>query len=113
MTTPTTTLSEDGLQLTVDVVQADGRLRSLTVTRSPNVGPFTPADVEKVVAAALEADRIMPGEKRTTRRLNDRVMVHVATGPPTWWIPRVEITRRSVMVVWLRGLVAISLRDRA
>lgn len=106
------TLSEDGLELTVRVVQPDGRVRQMVVTRAADVGPFDEESIAKVVATASACDRIQPGETRTTRRLTRRLLLHVATGPPTWWLPKLEVTRRSVMVGWLRGLVAVSWRDR-
>lgn len=34
--------------------------------------------------------------------------VHVNSGPPTWWLPRVDVRRGTVMVGWLRGLLGIS-----
>ena len=67
-------LSEDGLELTVRVVQPDGNLREMVVTRAPEVGPFDEETIAKVAAAAEEADRIQPGEKRTTRRLTQRAL---------------------------------------
>lgn len=89
-------LSADGLELTVEVDQPDGMVRVLTVTRSAQVGPFTGDDIAQVIAGAQRVDRITPGATRLTRRLSRNVMVHIATGPPTWWLPRLEVTRHDV-----------------
>lgn len=38
------------------------------------------------------------------------VIVAVNTGPPTWWLPRIKMSRNEAMVGWIRGLVAVSVK---
>lgn len=103
------TLSDDGLTMTVAVQTAAGVLTA-TYERDPAAGPFTPEDVA-LAAQTLEAKAarlaVLPGQSSRTIRLSERVMLHIATGPPTWWLPRVQIHSNEVMVGWLRGLVAL------
>jgi hypothetical protein len=37
--------------------------------------------------------------------------LHAETGPPTWWLPRVDV-RRRFMVGWLRLMIAVKIRSR-
>lgn len=78
--------------------------------------PWTAADAVRSYDFALHrARKMVVGERTSTRRIalprGWRIFVHVNTGPPTWWRPRLEFHRevwtRTVMVGWLRGLIAI------
>lgn len=87
-----------------------GQIASL---RSGRPAGFTDADVEHAENAFRFSDSLVKDQVNRTRRIpvgNWIVYVHVNTGPPTWWLPRVEVRDGSLMVGWLRGLVAFSAR---
>lgn len=98
-------VGDDGYHL--HVLTRDGR--QLEVRRSFEAGEFFLADVERLVGVAKRT--VEPGQKNTARRYHLRsdwwLYVHVNTGPPTWWLPRVKPERYGLMVGWIRGLVAV------
>lgn len=85
----------------------------VVVMHSQRPGGFTDADVD----AALRARRnTVAGQvNRTLRATFARrdVWLHINTGPPTWWRPRI-ITgwtdwKRELGLGWLRGLVVVAI----
>lgn len=60
--------------------------------------------IETTMILYLDAER---RDTATTRRIGDWA-VTVSTGPPTWWLPRLRIKRRSVTVGWLRLMVRVA-----
>jgi hypothetical protein len=54
---------------------------------------------------------MQPGQRTRARRFVTRfgtLYVHVMTGPPTWWLPRVKREKGgALMAGWLRGAVAV------
>ena len=108
---PCVELSDDHQTMTV---RNDGTAVTL---RSSRAGGFTEADIAP--RNSRQPPRMMCGQvnrvwRFTTARRD--LFMHVNTGPPTWWIPRVEMTSkrgdRTVMVGWLRGMVAVSITTR-
>lgn len=69
---------------------------------------FTQAEIVRAGTVTQPSTRI-PGQKDRARVLrvgNWNVYVHVNTGPPTWWFPRVSL-RGGLMIGWYQALVAI------
>lgn len=115
MQTPAVTLGQDGREMTVTLGEY-----TATYGRTPEQEPFSDSDIEYVRAATIETvtkhreSGFTTGRKSVNRvRLPGgwQVWVHVNTGPPTWWLPRVSL-RRRFMVGWLRGLVAVRVDRR-
>lgn len=110
MSIPTVALSDDCLTLTVVLDEY-----TATYGRSEEEGPFTAKDIAYVIErtpqilARQREGGFSSGRKFVKRHRLPRgwqVWVHVNTGPPTWWFPRVSL-RKGIMVGWLRGLVAV------
>jgi hypothetical protein len=110
---PAVTLSADGMVMRVTRKVAGGT-RTATYTRQPGSGPFTDADVQLTLRLTplAEAGAVMiPGQRSWTRRTVTRfgtLWTHVMTGPPTWWLPKLQ--RRwdgTLMAGWLRLAVAV------
>jgi hypothetical protein len=85
----------------------------VVVMHSQRPGGFTDADVD----AALRARRnTVAGQVNRTLRATFAgrdVWLHINTGPPTWWRPRI-ITgwtdwKRELGLGWLRGLVVVAI----
>lgn len=85
-----------------------------TVTyTSDHDGGFTDAEVDRMARAT--PSRMTPGQRSRALRATitgREVFVHVNTGPPTWWTPRVEHTHtpqggHRVMAGWFRAMVAV------
>lgn len=102
-------LSDDRSVMTIRVDD----IRMVTF-RTKDEGGFT----DKAVQMARDFDysnaaEVQPGQRRVSRlkRLfGTPVYIHIHTGPPTWWLPRAEVSirKRRFMVGWLRGLVAVA-----
>lgn len=98
-------VSDDGMTLTIS--SRDGQQATL---RSARPGGFTATDIENARAFKLNT-RMVDGQVNRARRFRfgNRVFyVHVNVGPPTWWLPRIEIKQGKFMVGWLRALLALS-----
>lgn len=98
-------LSEDRMEMVIS--SESGNTATL---RSARPGGFTEADVDRARDFPLNP-RLIPGQLNRARRFHmgrRTFYVHVNTGPPTWWLPKVKIRHSGVMVGWLRGLVALS-----
>lgn len=85
----------------------------VVVMHSQRPGGFSDADVD----AALRARRnTVAGQVNRTLRANFAgrdVWLHINTGPPIWWRPRI-ITgwtdwKRELGLGWLRGLVVVAI----
>ena len=103
MQTYSVEVSDDGREMTIR--PGDGRV--LTMHSRDGFTPEQIAHAEQTVSLPNVAE----GQVNRVRRFavgGWRFYVHVNTGPPTWWVPHVEVTRRSVMVGWFRGLIAVS-----
>jgi hypothetical protein len=99
------TLSADRMELTIS--QPDGHVATL---RSARRHGFTDDDLDKARHYLLNP-HLMAGQVDRARRFQicgRTVYVHVNTGPPTWWLPRVRVRRREVMLGWFRALIALS-----
>jgi hypothetical protein len=90
-----------------------GGVKTVTLRRQPDAGPFTAADITAALTQIPEGKRMQPGQRNTTRRSVTRfgtVWTHVMTGPPTWWLPRLKRERDGTfMAGWLRVAVAVKL----
>lgn len=108
------TLSADRLTLTIRTTTTAGT-NTITFGRPPHQ-PWTDADVTLAIRMTDEAGiaRLQPGQENTSRRLplgrGWWLYVHLMTGPPTWWYPRVDPRGGALMVGWLRAGVAVSVR---
>lgn len=103
-------VSDDGMELVI----RDDQGRQATLRSSRPEG-FTEEDIDNAYSANLSTN-ITVGELRRCRRVSilGRVFyLHLNTGPPTWWWPRMQVKRGSVMVGWFRALVAVSWRGGA
>lgn len=74
--------------------------------RSQRPDGFTDNELLNARTIGLNAGMVAGQVNRAWRR--GPLMVHVNTGPPAWWYPRIRIGRSKVMVGWLRALVAVS-----
>jgi len=94
-------------------MQLHGGDGQVVVVHSQRPGGFTDADVD----AALRARRnAIAGQTNRTRRATVAgrdVWLHVNTGPPTWWRPRIILGwtdwKRELGLGWLRGLVVVAI----
>lgn len=101
-------LSQDGRTMTIRT--EGGGVTTLHSTASTGFAP------DQVAAAAASTSvQLQQGQINRARRFTvggREVFVHVNTGPPTWWWPRVEVDTRggssAIMAGWLRGLAAIA-----
>lgn len=85
-----------------------------TELRSARPQGFTDEDIAK--ARELEQwPHLDPGEWRHMRKYEVfgrwPVYLYVTVGPPTWWLPKMQIKRDRVMVGWLRGLVGVAVGE--
>jgi hypothetical protein len=101
-------VSADRMEMTIRT--PDGRLATL---RSARPHGFTDEDVERAQTVDLNTGMVL-GQVNRARRVQIRgraFLLHVNTGPPTWWWPRIEIRRDHVMIGWYRALAALSWSD--
>ena len=101
----TWTLSTDRRELVI--YGPSGKKATL---RSARPEGFTDADIAKAEDYVF-GDTLEPNQVNTARLfyIGSKAFVgHLSVGPPTWWLPRLDVTRRHVMVGWLRGMVAVS-----
>ena len=85
----------------------------LATLRSGRPSGFTDADVERAESVFRFSETLTKEQVNRTHRIplgNRAVYIHVNTGPPTWWLPRMDWRDGSLMVGWLRGLVALSVK---
>lgn len=108
-------LSDDGMTLIVSR-RAPGGIQTATYNRDRHAGPFTDADVDADVDLAIAGQpaatkTMQPGQRNKTRRITTRsgtLYLHVMTGPPTWWLPRmVREEDGTLMTGWLRLAAAV------
>jgi hypothetical protein len=99
-------LSDDRIELLI----TDGA--RVAMMRSARPGGFTAEDLDQVKDFKFLVD---DGQSNTAWRFfiaGFAIDVVVCTGPPTWWWPRVRLTK-GVMVGWFRGMIAIRIhRER-
>ncbi|MDO2394783.1 hypothetical protein QRB38_13280 [Mycobacterium avium subsp. hominissuis] len=96
-------VSDDRRELTIESEQGHR-----AVYRSARPDGFTEADLVAAHAVAFSAR--ISGQVNRSRQLRVGpwvVDMHVNTGPPTWWRPRMEIGADRVLAGWLRMLVAV------
>ena len=99
------TVSGDRMELTIS--SPNGHR---AVLRSARRGGFTAEDIEHAKMFKL-GSTMVDGQVNRARRVHvcgKAFYVHVNTGPPTWWRPRMQISPGTVMVGWFRVLVAVS-----
>ena len=105
----TAQLLDDGLTLVIRRRVPAGALTA-TYHRTPGAGPFTRTDVAGLLAAPPSAT-MRPGQRNTARRYVTRTgtwWVHVMTGPPTWWAPRLKREKDgTIMTGWFRRAIAV------
>ena len=104
-------LSDDGMTLIIKRRTPAG-IATTTYERLHDAAPFTDVDVENVLSAQPVATRAMqPGQRNKTRRFVTRfgtLWLHVMTGPPTWWWPRLAREKDgALMAGWLRRGAAV------
>jgi hypothetical protein len=104
-------LSQDRMTLVI-TSREPGGVRTVTLNRQPDAGPFTDADVA-AARALTPRPSMQPGQRNRSRRIRTRfgiLWTHVATGPPTWWLPRLRREKDgTLMAGWLRFAVALKL----
>ena len=110
-------LSDDGMTLVIKR-RTPGGIQTATYGRSPGTGPFTGANVDYLLSEQRAVARTMlPGQRNKTRRFVTRfgtLWLHVMTGPPTWWRPRVKREKDgTLMVGWLRLAAAVKFDRRS
>ena len=110
-------LSNGGMTLTVERHTAAGTLLT-TFERERGAGPFTAADVAYVLSEIPAAARtIQPGQRNTAHRFTTGfgvLWLHVMTGPPAWWLPRLKHEKDGTcMAGWLRLAVAVRFDRKA
>lgn len=104
MTANEVTLSGDRMQMTI---HGNGRRATL---HSALPSGFTPEHVDLARSFALDSDMIQ-GQINRARliKVADRpLLLHVNTGPPTWWWPRLIIKKGQIVIGWLRVMVGVS-----
>ena len=104
-------LSDDGMTLIIKRHTPAGILTA-TFSRDHDAGPFTDADVDNALSMQPAAARTMqPGQRNKARRFVTRfgtLWLHIMTGPPTWWLPRIKREKDSTLMAgWLRVAVAV------
>jgi hypothetical protein len=105
-------LSEDRMTLAV-TWRAPAGVQTVTYHRDHKAGPFTDTDVIHALSFVPPpgAERMQAGQRNISRRIPARfgtVWTHIATGPPTWWLPRVKRDKDGAfMAGWLRLAVAV------
>lgn len=105
------TLSADGRTLTGQFATREG-------TRVATLRWATPelAAQNRAIAEAAMRETVIrqpPGDKRRTRRWQVgpyAIYVHVNTGPPTWWKPRLIREPGTLGVGWLRLLTVVHVK---
>lgn len=95
------TVSDDRREMTIRNGYHQAELRSA------RPDGFTADEVRQATEVYEFPDGLIVGQKNSAWKMG-RFAVHVHTGPPTWWLPRVGVGRHHVMVGWLRGMVALS-----
>lgn len=96
-----------------EMVVSDGNGRRAKL-RSARPNGFTDYDVEVAKTWPMKHDMV-PGQTDRAQKFTVRdkpFFIHINTGPPTWWRPRFEVSKSSVMIGWLRLLVALSWKDK-
>ena len=105
-------VSDDRLSITIGVPQPGG-MQLVTEFTRPAGEPWTEKDIHDALAQVeQQVPRIAAGEKRWTRAFRWRgwiAFVHLNTGPPTWWLPKIG-ARDGLMIGWLRVMVAVHIR---
>jgi hypothetical protein len=106
MTNYATELSND--RKTLRIRYTDGRTVTLQSERPEG---FTNAQALRAGEGFEAANTLTVGQVNRTRLVHIRgysVLLKVNTGPPTWWIPRIELRKDKAMVGWFRALIAAS-----
>lgn len=97
----------------VFTVQLPGGVLTTTLSDFQD-GPPDEATIQSVGASIARQAAARATTSTTVRRKTLPggwdLWVHVNTGPPTWWLPRIKPEKYGLMVGWLRGLVAIAVR---
>lgn len=97
-------LSSDRMEMTITDGDVTANLHSA------RLDGFTTAEVDKAREMPLN-QRLQPGQVNEAWRFNlfgRKMYIHINTGPPVWWLPRLRIRRREVMIGWLSGLIAVA-----
>jgi hypothetical protein len=97
------TVSDDGRTLVVEMRWPDGKITSgQTGWAAPPSQQVLDDSIRNM--QQLMADRMQVPVVATDRvyRLGRRWLIYKSVGAPTWWLPRIQIRRRSVLVGWLR-----------
>ena len=104
-------LSADCREMTILTPTPAGAHRTV-LGRGPHQEPFNAEDVRLAMEMAVPT-LTESGQRNTARRwvtpLGD-IYGHLMLGPPTWWLPKIELRRDGVMVGWLRVAAAVGFR---
>lgn len=111
-----TVTDPDDVTLRVDVRTRQGVYTSTFSWATPELKAEHEQAAIRTACEATAAVIRESGDVRRARAFRTRfgtLFVHVNTGPPTWWLPKVKAGRRTdgtleVMAGWLRALVAVS-----
>jgi hypothetical protein len=107
-------LSVNRRQLTI-VTQTQTGAHRATFDCAADQDPFDDEDVRR----AMEDTRITlmkPGQRNMTRCWTTPlgiIYTHLMLGPPMWWLPKVKLSRRGLMVGWLHVAAAVSFRGHS
>lgn len=107
MPTNNVIVSDDGREMIVTTPHG-----TIVTLRSEHESGFTAEQIER--AREYDFPKLISGENRRSwkfRVAGKSVIVAVNTGPPTWWLPRIKVSRNEAMVGWIRGLVAVSVKN--
>jgi hypothetical protein len=103
-------LSSDGMTLVIKR-RAPGGILTTTLQRQPGAGPFTEEDVTAALRLNPDGKEWLLGQRNRIRRYETRfgiLWVHLMSGPPIWWLPKLRRERDgTVMAGWLRLAAAV------
>lgn len=111
---PAVVVSPDRTQVTIYL--PDGRRVSYEALPDRR---FDDTTLELAFRNAVQASLSLQGQRNIARRFRVRqfeLFTHVNTGPPTWWLPKLEITRTldqpgvTLLTGWLRAAVAVTIQ---
>lgn len=86
-----------------------GPLGQRSELRSRRPEGFTQEDIDRALTYRFSATMVRGQVNRAWRHevAGWAIYLHVGTGPPTWWLPRVKLGVGEAMIGWLRAMTAI------
>ena len=111
---PAVVVSPDRTQ--VAIYLPDGRKVSYEAMPGQH---FDDTTLELAFRNAVRASLRLQGQRNIARRIRFHqfeVFTHVNTGPPTWWLPKLQLARTldepgvTLLTGWLRAAVAVTIQ---